>query len=199
MKAGRKRSFDKQVVLDQAMRLFWENGYSGTSLSDLTTTLGINKPSLYAAFGNKEHLFKASIEHYMQHYGEPLMKKLLEPETAPLSQRVKAYLHATALLITNPELPKGCMLVKSSCEAGSEAVPEEITKSLTEMKNSHKEVLCAFFSNEQAQGKLSKKQDATQIASYITVVLYGMGALASSGASIKYLNDIVDIAVNNIF
>lgn len=199
MKAGRKRSFDKQEVLDQAMLLFWENGYSGTSLSDLTATLGINKPSLYAAFGNKEQLFKASIEHYLEHYGEPRMKKLTEPETAPLAQRLKAYMLAIAQLITDPKLPKGCMFVNGNCEAGSEAVPEEITTTLTEIKNNHNEFFINFFSNEQTKGQLSKEHDATQITSYIIAVIYGMGVQAGSGASIESLSDTIDIAINNIF
>jgi len=199
MKAGRKRSFDKQQVLDKAMRLFWENGYSGTSLSDLTARTGINKPSLYAAFGNKEELFKASMEHYSQQYGLPVLQKLLEPETAPLAKRLKAYMLATAQLVTDPHLPKGCMIVNSSCEAGSEAIPEEISKKLADIKKSHNDFFIDFFRKEQAQGRLNKKYDVTQITSYINAVIYGMGVLASSGAATKSLNDIVDIAVTNIF
>ena len=199
MKAGRKRSFDKQQVLDKAMRLFWENGYSGTSLSDLTAKTGINKPSLYAAFGNKEQLFKASMEHYSQEYGLPVLQKLLEPETAPLAQRLKAYMLATAQLVTDPHLPRGCMIVNSSCEVGSEAIPEEISKKLAEIKKSHNDFFIDFFKKEQAQGRLNKKYDITQITSYINAVIFGMGVLASSGAATKSLNDIIDIAVTNIF
>ena len=198
MKAGRKRSFDTQEVLDQAMRLFWENGYSGTSLNDLTSITGINKPSLYAAFGNKEQLFKDSMEHYSQKYGVPLMNKLLEPENAPLAERLKAYMFATAQLVTDPQLPKGCMFVNSSCEAGSEAVPEEIAKTLAEIKKSQSDFLIDFLNKEQIQDKLNKKHDVTKITSYIIAVIYGMGVLAGSGTSRESLSDIIDIAVTNI-
>jgi len=198
MKAGRKRSFDKQEVLDQAMRLFWENGYSGTSLNDLTSITGINKPSLYAAFGNKEQLFKDSMEHYSQKYGVPLMNKLLEPENAPLAERLKAYMFATAQLVTDPQLPKGCMFVNSSCEAGSEAVPEEIAKTLAKIKKSQSDFLIDFLNKEQIQGRLNKKHDVTKITSYVIAVIYGMGVLAGSGTSIESLSDIIDIAVTNI-
>jgi len=199
MKAGRKRSFDKQEVLDTAMRLFWENGFHGTALSDLTARTGLNKPSLYAAFGNKEQLFKASMDHYTQQYGSPLLNKLLEPETAPLEMRLKAYMLATAQLVTDPQLPKGCMIVNSSCEAASETIPDEISKKLDEIKKNHNEFFIDFFKKEQAQGKLNKKYNVKQITSYINAVISGMGVLASSGASIKSLNDIIDIAVTNIF
>lgn len=89
-KAGRKRSFDKQQALDKAMRLFWANGFSGTSISALAAILGINKPSLYAAFGNKEQLFKASLDHYAECYGEPSVLKLHEPDTDSLEERLEA-------------------------------------------------------------------------------------------------------------
>ena len=68
MKAGRHRSFDKNNTLEKAMRVFWQNGYPGTSLTDLTTAMGINKSSLYAAFGNKEKLFNQAIEFYLNKY-----------------------------------------------------------------------------------------------------------------------------------
>jgi AcrR family transcriptional regulator len=64
MTAGRRRSFDEAQALETAMRVFWRRGYQGTSLSDLTAALGINKPSLYAAFGNKEQLFARALAHY---------------------------------------------------------------------------------------------------------------------------------------
>lgn len=198
-KAGRKRSFDKQEVLDKAMRLFWENGYSGTALRDLTTVTGINKPSLYAAFGNKEELFIASMDHYSQEYGLPLLNKLLEPETAPLAKRLKAYMLAIAQLVTDPQLPNGCMIVNSSCESSSETIPEEISKKLSAIKESHTHFYIDFFKKEQAQGRLDKKYDAAKITSYINAVIYGMGVLASSGATLKSLNDVIDIAITNTF
>jgi len=91
------------------------------------------------------------------------------------------------------------MIVNSSCEAGSEAIPEEISKKLADIKKSHNDFFIDFFRKEQAQGRLNKKYDVTQITSYINAVIYGMGVLARSGAATKSLNDIIDIAVTNIF
>ena len=199
MKAGRKRAFDKDVALDKAMRLFWANGYSGTSLSDLTTTLGINKPSLYAAFGNKEQLFKASLDHYSKCYGEPNLLKLREPEDASLEERLKAYMLSVANLVTDPALPKGCLLVKSTCESGSEAVPEEITYSLKSIKSEKEKTLIALFSKEKKQGALSQDTDVEQLTSYVTAVLYGIGVLAKNGATMKTLQPVIEIAVKAIF
>lgn len=199
MKAGRKRAFDKDEALDKAMRLFWSNGYSGTSINDLTATLGINKPSLYAAFGNKEQLFKASLDHYVACYGEPQFQKLYEPEDASLEERLKAYMLSVAKLVTDPGLPKGCLLVKSTCESGSEAIPDEITRSVNGMKGDNEKKLMAFFRKEQKQGTLSKDSNVEQMASYVIAVLYGIGVLAKNGAAMKSLQPIIDLAVKALF
>ena len=121
MSAGRKRAFDKAEALDKAMRFFWDNGYSGTSVNDLSAALGINKPSLYAAFGNKERLFATALEHYMTQYGAPLMERLAQPEEAPLAERMRSYLLGIVNLVSDTESPKGCLFVKSNCESGSAA------------------------------------------------------------------------------
>ncbi|WP_219816748.1 TetR/AcrR family transcriptional regulator [Arthrobacter sp. ZGTC131] len=66
MPGGRKRAFDDQVALDTAMELFWRQGYEGTSIADLTLALGINPPSLYAAFGSKRELFERTLDRYLR-------------------------------------------------------------------------------------------------------------------------------------
>jgi AcrR family transcriptional regulator len=66
MPMGRPRAFDIEKALDQALQVFWHKGYEGASLSDLTAAMGINRPSLYAAFGNKEELFRKALERYIE-------------------------------------------------------------------------------------------------------------------------------------
>ena len=198
MSAGRKRSFDKQEVLDKAMRLFWASGYSGTSLSDLTTALGINKPSLYAAFGNKEQLFKASIEHYIKCYGAPHWEKLLEPAETPLESRLKAFLYAIVDLVSDTTLPQGCLFVKSTCESGSQAIPEDITSALNSIGRENEKALTAFLDKEQAIGNLPKDTDANQLATYLMAVLYGIGVLAKNGNSAESLRTVADVSVQTI-
>ena len=76
MVSGRKREFDEQVALTAAMEVFWQKGYSATSLSDLTGRMGINKPSLYSAFGNKESLFIKATELYINTRMKPHLEIL---------------------------------------------------------------------------------------------------------------------------
>lgn len=199
MTAGRKRSFDKQEALDKAMRLFWSSGYSGTSLSDLTTALGINKPSLYAAFGNKEELFKASLEHYLKSYGAPHWEKLLEPAEAPLKERLRAFLYAIVDLVSDPALPHGCLFVKSACESGCQAIPENITNTLNSIGQENEDALVAFLGKEQAVGSLPKKADVHQLAAYLLAVMYGIGILAKNGNSQESLRTVADVCVQTVF
>ncbi|MEW8239758.1 MAG: TetR/AcrR family transcriptional regulator, partial [Candidatus Thiodiazotropha taylori] len=154
MSVGRKRSFDKSEALDKAMRLFWENGYSGTSVSDLTQQLGINKPSLYAAFGNKEKLFQSALERYMACYAAPLLEQLTRPDEQPLAERIRHYMSNIIELVSNKTSPKGCLFVKSSCEAGGTGVPEEVTQALQSMGLDTRQVLTSLFEQEQSRGRL---------------------------------------------
>ncbi|MES9946175.1 MAG: TetR/AcrR family transcriptional regulator [Candidatus Thiodiazotropha sp.] len=196
MSAGRKRTFDKSDALDKAMRVFWRNGYSGTSVTDLTEALGINKPSLYAAFGNKEQLFGAALEHYSSHYGAPILERLTEPPEAPVTERIRAYMLGITDLVSNKALPKGCFIVKSNCEAGGSAIPDEISLSLHSMRSAHQQALRKVVETEQKRGLLQQTDKAGDIAEYLLSVLYGISVLARQGKSRKELLKVVDIAIN---
>ncbi len=195
MTAGRKRAFDKQEALDEAMRVFWAKGYSGTSVSELTSALGINKPSLYAAFGNKEQLFKASLEHYMRVYGAPNWQKLFEPIDAPLQERLKAYLYGIIDLVSDPDLPKGCLFVKSTCESGSQAMQKNITAVLNGIGQESEKTLVALFNKEKLSGNLPKTANVKQLATYLMSVMYGIGVLAKNGHSKKSLRSAAQLAI----
>jgi AcrR family transcriptional regulator len=195
MSAGRKRTFDKSDALDKAMRVFWENGYNATSVTDLTEALGINKPSLYAAFGNKEQLFTTALDHYMSHYGAPLFERLTEPEDTPFAERVRTYMIGIIDLINSKESPKGCLFVKSCCEAGSSAIPEDVALSLQDMRQVNEKLLTKAVAAEQKRGLLSQTSKPRDIAEYLLTVLYGLSVLAKQGKSRNELIRVVDIAV----
>ena len=195
MSVGRKRAFDKTEALETAMRVFWEKGFNGTSLTDLTSALGINKPSLYAAFGNKEQLFAAALAYYMEQYGAPLLQRLTSPEDAPLRERVRAYLFGIIELVINSASPKGCLFVKSSCESGSTAVPEQISDMLQDMGLASEKALTELMKDEQQRGQLAPGASPKAIAGYLLSVMYGLSVLAKRGKPRKELKAIVDTAV----
>lgn len=193
--AGRKRSFDKTEALDKAMRVFWENGYVGTSLADLTAALGINKPSLYAAFGNKEQLFQAATAHYVDAYGTPMLQALREPADMPLQQRLQNYLHAIVEHNCSDSAPKGCFVVKSCCETGSENIPDEIMSSIQDFGQNLEQRITQQLRTEQKQKHLRDDVSARNMATYIVTVIYGIAVMARRGKSKKAMLSIVDTAL----
>ncbi|MFC1334476.1 MAG: TetR/AcrR family transcriptional regulator [gamma proteobacterium symbiont of Clathrolucina costata] len=195
MGAGRKRTFEKSDALDKAMRVFWEHGYAGTSVSDLTEVLGINKPSLYSAFGNKEQLFAKALEHYMSHYGAPLLERLTQPADLPFADRVRAYMLGIVDLINSDDSPKGCLFVKSCCETGSSALPEDISLSLQEMRQVNAQLLTKAVQAEQKRCLLLQTAKPRDIAEYLLSVLYGLSVLARQGKSRRELVRIVNVAI----
>ncbi|MEW8627944.1 MAG: TetR/AcrR family transcriptional regulator [Candidatus Thiodiazotropha sp.] len=198
MSVGRKRSFDKSEALDKAMRLFWENGYSGTSVSDLTEQLGINKPSLYAAFGNKEKLFQSALERYMACYAAPLLEQLTMADEKPLAERIRRYMNNIIELVSDTASPKGCLFVKSSCEAGGTGVPEEVTQALQNMGLATQQVLITLFDKEQRLGRLPATAEPKVMADYLMSVLYGISVLARQGRPKQELNSIIEMTINTL-
>ena len=196
MNAGRKRTFEKDEALDKAMRVFWENGYSGTSLSDLTTKLGINKPSLYAAFGNKEKLFESSIERYVSDYIVPRLQNLDANSDAPVKQKLKGFLYSVIELQTENESPNGCFFVKSQCESGSIGFPEKMTLLIGKMSAMNEEMVDQFFQSEITKGHFTKDADPKEMSGFLLTVLFGLAVQARSGKSKKQLQQIADYTIN---
>src|ERR1051325_8707310 len=106
---GRPRSFDPDVALRQALDLFWERGYEGTSINDLAAAMGIASASIYACFGSKEDLFRQVMELYGKTSGAVPRRALREEPTACAA--IHAMLRATADTITGPDTPHYCMLI----------------------------------------------------------------------------------------
>jgi AcrR family transcriptional regulator len=174
---GRPRSFDREAALERAMQVFWKQGYEATSLHDLTRAMGINPPSLYAAFGDKERLFMEAVGRYEQ-MRHGLAEMLEEGATA------KA---AVARVLTEAarELPGcgGCMLVLSATACSESSVQSE----LAERRTDQKAVLKARIDRGIREGELPRGTESAALAEFYTTILQGMSIRARDGAGTRSL------------
>src|SRR4051812_14994467 len=122
---GRPREFCVDAALTTALRLFWSKGYEGTSLTDLTEAMGITRPSLYAAFGNKEALFKKALDLYETQKLAYMGEALNQPTARGVARRL---LEGALANQCGTSVPRGCLGVISSaaCGAEAESIREEV-------------------------------------------------------------------------
>lgn len=185
---GRPLAFDPETALEQAMHLFWRKGYEGTSLSDLTETLGITRPSLYAYFGNKETLFKRACERYATHVS------YIDAACAMPTARdaVAAFLYGAAEIMVDPE-HAGCMLV-TACLSGSEE-SEPIQHTLSEARKTADAIWQARFEHAVVAGDLPAGSDTAALARYVMTISHGMSVHARGGASREELRKVAELAL----
>src|SRR5882724_1885145 len=124
-KIGRPRAFCEEKALDAAMRVFWEKGYEGASLDDLTGAMGLNRSSLYSSFGDKERLFKRAITRYAEGPASYIGESLRQPTALAV---VEALLKGTLALLVDPTHPRGCLSIQGglACGSGAESVKQAL-------------------------------------------------------------------------
>jgi AcrR family transcriptional regulator len=187
---GRPREFDVEKALDQALEVFWRNGYEGSSIADLTEAMGINPPSLYAAFGNKEKLFHKALDRYAAQ-----RVRFWDEARAAATARgmVEHLLRASADFLTEECNPPGCMIVRSamSCSEAADAIRRE----LDARRAGGELILRERLERAKDDGQLPDGLEAADFARYIMTVLEGMSVRAASGASRAELHKVADMAL----
>jgi AcrR family transcriptional regulator len=193
MGMGRPREFDAEMALDQAMEVFWRHGYEGATIAQLTEAMGINPPSLYACFGNKEGLLKAALDRYTKLRGVWMDEVVAAPTARAVAERM---LMGIADKQTDPANPPGCLLVQGgiACGTGSENVPFE----LAARRAQNEDQLRDRFVRAKAEGDLKESADPAALARYVSAVSVGMGVMASSGADREALRQVADVAVQAV-
>lgn len=176
---GRPRTFDQDKVLEQAQALFWERGYPATSYSDLCTTTGLSKPSLYAAFGNKETTFLAALDRYRADHILPALASL---EAEPDARRaVLALIAGTVDRFVSG--PGGCMIATNAACAGAPDVPAEVTEAVMRAGTETTKALAARLERARAEGQLPADADIPAFVSFVATVIQGLAARAKIGTS----------------
>lgn len=188
---GRPRSFDRAVALRRAMEVFWAQGYDGTSMSDLIAAMDVNSPSIYAAFGSKEALFREAVALYRATEGGRIWGAMT---TAPSARAaIETVLRASAEEFTRPSKPRGCLIVLGALHAddGNEAVRRE----LQELRAENMTMLLRRLKRGVAEGELPDGPDWRAIATFYITLQQGMSIQARDGASRKALLAVADCAM----
>ena len=192
-KMGRPRCFCEDLVLDRAMRVFWEKGFEGTSLTDLTEAMGINRPSLYAAFGDKQALFLRVMEHYAEGPASYLEQGLQQPTAREV---VEALLRGAVKMLGDPKNPRGCMSVQGALASGADAEPVKLA--LKQGRIRGEAAIRERFRRARAEGDLPKAIDPGDLARYLAVVLNGLGVQAANGASKVEMTRIAEMTLQTL-
>lgn len=191
---GRPRAFDTGKALDQALKVFWKKGYEATSLADLTRAMGINPPSLYAAFGNKEALFRAVIRRYAEGPGSYLTQALDAPTAREVVARM---LNDAADLQTGKgqprDHPRGCLIVNAVLTRGNDA--EAIHHDVKQRGAASDVALRRRLDRAKAEGDLPADADSAALARFVSTVIQGMAIQAAAGASRAELQSVIDTAL----
>src|SRR5271154_2064994 len=187
---GRPREFDTDAALEKAMRLFWAKSYEGTSVADLTETLGINRPSLYAAFGDKRSLFRAALERYAVGPAGYVAAAVGKPTAREVAEQL---FRGAADLQAGSRTPGGCLTVNGAIACGDEAEP--VRQALNAHRTAGVALLRRRFEQAKGQHDLPKDSDPATLARFVAAVFYGMAVLASGGASRKELEQIIRTAM----
>ena len=188
---GRPRSFDRTEALDRAMRVFWAKTYEGASLTDLTRSMGINAPSLYAAFGSKERLFVEAVAHYAQAHGSEIWRAL--DENLTIEEAVRQFLLLSAASFSRPDVPPGCLIVLGTQhDAGDANVAH---RELRARRRANLVRIAARFQRAIADGELPPDFDFKGEAALLLSIQTGMSVLARDGADRATLEAIASTAL----
>jgi AcrR family transcriptional regulator len=187
MPSGRTRQFDADKALDRALEVFWARGYEGATLPELTKAMGINRPSLYAAFGNKEELFRKALDHYQTGPQSFVAEALNKPTARETVDTIFCG------FVGMQGKSRGCMIVSGALTCGDEAEP--IRRELARLREKAVQIIRERFERAVQEDDLPKGTDCPTLARYIVTVLNGLAVQAVSGATEQELRLVAAMAM----
>jgi AcrR family transcriptional regulator len=193
VRMGRPRGFDEDTALEAAMRVFWEKSYEGATMSDLTEAMGINRSSMYTAFGDKESLYKLALARYRE---GPLtyIRRALEKPT--LREVLESLLRGTVVFLSTPGNPKGCLSVQGALACGTAAEPAK--EATIDWRQQGEAAVRKRFRRAQTEGDWIGDVGAADLARFVSSVMAGIGVQAANGANKSEMNRVVDIALQAV-
>jgi AcrR family transcriptional regulator len=192
-KTGRPIGFDKNGALEAAMLLFWERGYEGTSMADLTQAMGLNPSSIYAAFGDKHALFQLAVKRYVEMRAQYAGKALEEPT---LEKVVRALFDSTVEFLTTPGHPPTCMTLAGAVGCSLDASPARDL--MTEIRKQNQVALRQRLLKARKSGELSKEIDLDDYTRYLSTIIAGLSIQAANGSTKAELNRTAQMALRHL-
>jgi AcrR family transcriptional regulator len=189
-RTGRPRSFNREQALEAAMRVFWRQGYEGSSLTALTAAMGINRPSLYAAFGDKAGLFREAVARYGTGPGRYIRRALGQPKARQVAEML---LRGAVAVATDAANPRGCLWVQGALVASTEGEP--IRREMIALRDGGTAQVHERFERARRESDLPADTDVQALTLFLVSVMNGIAVQASSGRSREALNSAVDLAL----
>ncbi|GAA4608192.1 AcrR family transcriptional regulator [Actinoplanes octamycinicus] len=190
---GRPRGFDADAALDRAVEVFWRHGYEGASLSDLTGAMGINRTSMYAAYGGKEDLFRRAVARYAEADMAYAREALAEPTAYRVIER---FLRTNADALTRPDRPAGCLSIQGGLACGSDN--GHVAQFLAASRLAGEQALTERLTRAAEEGDLPTGTDPAALARYVMVVSEGNAVHAAAGVPREALHATVDLALRAV-
>jgi len=192
--AGRPRSFDKDEALKKAMYVFWEKGYEGTTMADLIESIGMKAPSIYAAFGNKDAIFKEVVQSYLPIVVSGQLKVL--NSLPKIYDAVEATLKACVDLYTGKDNPHTCLVMTAAINTAPEHA--EHVETLKNLREEYKAAWRKRFEVADADQQLTDEANASELAEYFTTIIQGMTIKAKDGATHETLSATSKLALKTL-
>jgi AcrR family transcriptional regulator len=192
-KTGRPIGFDKDAALEAAMLLFWERGYEGTSMADLTAAMGLNPSSIYAAFGDKHALFSLAAKRYMESRAQYATKALEEPT---LKRVVRALFDNTVAFLTTPGHPPTCMTLAGAMGCSVDATPARDL--MTEVRKQNQVAIRERLLIARMSGELPKEINVDDYTRYLSTILAGLSVQAANGSTKAELKRTSQMALRHL-
>ncbi|WP_030570791.1 TetR/AcrR family transcriptional regulator [Streptomyces aureocirculatus] len=187
---ARTREFDTEAAVSRAMELFWTRGYEATSVRDLTQHLGIGQGSLYAAFGDKDGLYRAALEHYRTTLAAAALRDL--EEGADARSAIRTLLTERVRIAVGHD-GRGCLAVNAACER----LPEDasIRRIVRDMQDASREALAEVLRVAVERGDIAPRHDPRTLAAFLVTVLNGLLVSSKVTPDLHALEPVVEVAV----
>lgn len=192
-KTGRPIGFDKDAGLDAAMLLFWERGFEGTSMADLTHAMGLSPSSIYAAFGDKQALFALAAKRYVENPAQYVARALGEPT---LKDVIRALFENTVEFLTTPGHRPTCMSLAGAMGCSVNATPAK--QLMIEIRKRNEAAIKSRLVRARKSGELPKEINVDDYTRYLSAILAGLSVQAANGSTKSELKRTAQMALKNL-